>query len=69
MNYVGIDYHKKYSVVTAIDEMGPPDLPPHFAQFPVDKQHRNDILMLHQALQLGEEEYIHESGKEDDSYR
>ena len=22
MNYVGIDYHKKYSVVTAIDEMG-----------------------------------------------
>ena len=22
MNYVGIDYHKKYSVVTAIDEEG-----------------------------------------------
>jgi hypothetical protein len=22
MNYVGIDYHKKYSVVTAIDEKG-----------------------------------------------
>ena len=22
MNYVGIDYHKKYSVVTAVDEKG-----------------------------------------------